>query len=137
MRTEIASTQRPAADLLRNVLYIDGAVSGGVGILLLALASPLSDQFGLSVEFLRGVGLLLLPWAIVLVMMANRATIPRTGVQAIVGINMLWAGASFLVLAAGWVDPTGTGVAFVVAQALLVVGFADVQFFGLRRQRRT
>jgi hypothetical protein len=35
----------------------------------------------------------------------------------------------------GWVDPTGIGQAFVVFQALVVAGFAEMQYLALRRSR--
>jgi hypothetical protein len=48
-------------------------------------------------------------------------------------LNLVWAVASLVLLVTGLVDPSGLGIAFVVAQALIVAGFADVQFIGLRR----
>ena len=136
MQSEMATTQRPETSLLRKSLFVDGALSGVVGIMLLALASPLSEHLGLSVAFLRVAGLILLPWTVVLLMLAKRPTTPRAGIRAVIGVNLLWAAVSFLILAAGWVDPTGLGTAFVVSQALLVLGFVDAQLLGWRRQRR-
>ena len=57
---------------------------------------------------------------------------PRNAVRAVVAINLLWALDSVLLLAAGPVAPNGLGIAFVLAQALVVMGFAAMQWTALR-----
>ena len=47
--------------------------------------------------------------------------------------DAIWALDSFLLLASGRVEPTGAGYAFVIAQALVVLMYAEFQFVGLRR----
>ncbi|HYI14368.1 MAG TPA: hypothetical protein VEX37_03180, partial [Thermomicrobiales bacterium] len=96
-------------------------------------AGPLGDLLDLPVALLRVAGVFLLPYTAFVAYVATRAEIPRRGAWAIVGLNLLWAVASLLLLVTGWVDPSGLGIAFVVAQALIVAGFADVQYLGLRR----
>ncbi|MBA2451834.1 MAG: hypothetical protein H0V47_01580 [Chloroflexia bacterium] len=134
MRTSIStdSTSRPLS--LRQVLLADGVVSGVFGILLLTAAGPLSDPLGLSVAFLRWTGLMLAPFAAVVLYLATCEAIPRRGVSTIVGINVLWVLASLLLLLTGWIDQSGLGTAFIVAQAALVALFAELQFVGLRRR---
>lgn len=48
-------------------------------------------------------------------------------------VNLLWAIDSIALLFTGWIDPNGLGVAFVVAQAVVVFGFAELEYVGLRR----
>jgi hypothetical protein len=47
--------------------------------------------------------------------------------------NALWVVDSLLLLVSGWVSPTSAGYAFVIAQALVVLMYADFQIVGLRR----
>jgi hypothetical protein len=54
-------------------------------------------------------------------------------VQAIIALNVLWVAGSIGLLVSGWVAPTALGYAFVIAQAIVVGVFAELQFVGLRR----
>ncbi len=53
--------------------------------------------------------------------------------RAAVAINLLWAADSVLLLVVGRVAPTGLGIALVLAQALVVLGFAAMQWSALSR----
>ena len=119
--------------LLRRALQADFLVTGSAGVLLTLAAGPLGDLFDLPVALLRMTGFGLLPYTAFVVYVATRTEIPRRGAWAIVALNLVWAVASLVLLVSGWVDPSGIGMAFVVAQALIVVGFADIQYLGLRR----
>lgn len=121
--------------LLRLALLADAVASGGMGVLLAAAAEPLAQWFGLPVPLLREVGLLLIPYAILLVYLATRATTPRLPAQLIVAGNALWVMGSIALLMSGLVAPTALGTAFVIAQALIVAVLAELQLLGLKRQR--
>jgi hypothetical protein len=54
-------------------------------------------------------------------------------VWAVILCNAVWVADSLLLLMSGWVQPTALGTAFVLAQALLVGLFAELQALGLRR----
>ena len=78
-------------------------------------------------------GLALLPYAAFVAWIgARRGGAPRVAVRAVVAVNLLWALDSALLLAFGPVAPNGLGVAFVLAQALVVLGFAAMQWTALR-----
>ena len=47
--------------------------------------------------------------------------------------NAVWSADSLLLLVTGWVQPTAAGTAFVIAQAVAVAVYAELQFVGLRR----
>jgi hypothetical protein len=126
-----ASADRQA--LLRQLVLADGLVSGVTGVALALAAGPLNDLLGLPTMLLRVAGLSLLPYAAALLYLGTRTTISRSGAWAVVGLNLIWAAASMLLLLTGWVDPTGVGIAFVLGQALIVVAVADVQYLALRR----
>lgn len=119
--------------LLRWALLADAAASGVMGLLMLLGAGPLGTLLHLPAALLSGAGLVLLPYAALVAWLGSRASLTRPAVWAVIGINAIWAADSLLLLASGWVQPNGLGQAFVVAQALAVALFAELQFLGLRR----
>ena len=128
-------TESMSTPLLRRALVLDGAASGGMAALLVLGASPLSEAFGLPVGFLRGVGLLLVPWVALLVWAVTRPRLARGVGVAIVTANLAWVAASAWILWGGLVSPTTLGTWFVVTQAVAVAVFADLQWLGLRPAR--
>jgi hypothetical protein len=118
---------------LRRALLVDAAISGATGLLLIFGAEALQPLLGLPVALARAAGLVLLPFAALLVVLARREPTPRAGVWAVVEINVAWVAASLLLVLSGQVALTGLGAAFVVVQAVAVAGFALLQVAGLRR----
>jgi hypothetical protein len=111
--------------LLRPALLLDAAVTGVNGIAYLAAAGPLEDLLGLPAAWLRGAGAVLLAFA-VLVALAGRN--PGAGpVRAIVAVNALWAIGSVVLAIAGWGSPETAGTVWILLQALVVAGFAELQ----------
>lgn len=133
MNTMAARATTTQTSLLRRALLADVVVTGGAGLLLALAASPLSDLFDLPAVLLRIAGVGLLPYTAVVYYVASRERIAHRAVRAVIGLNLLWAIASLLLLVTGWVDPSVLGIAFIVTQALIVAAFADVQYLGLRR----
>ena len=119
--------------LLRRALVADALASGVCGLVLAAAARPLSELLGLPAGLLRGAGLALLPFAALLAWLGSRAALPQAAVWAVVAVNALWVVESVVLLMSGWVQPTGLGVAFVLAQAALVGLLAELEVGGLRR----
>ena len=125
-------SNRPST-FLRCVLFADAAISGVSGLLMALGAGQLSALLGLPEPVLRYAGLALLPWAALVAWLALRDAPPRVAVGAVILGNLLWAADCVVILLAGWVEPTGLGLAFVLAQALTVALLAELQYFGLRR----
>ena len=67
----------------------------------------------------------------------TREAISRPAVKAIIALNVLWVVGSIGLLTSGYVAPTVLGYAFVIAQAIVVGVFAELQFIGLRRAQAT
>ena len=134
MITAILRTNTEQPSLLRRALLADVVVTGSAGLLLALAAGPLGDLFDLPVPLLRSAGVFLLPYTAFVAYVATRAGIPRPGAMAIIGLILTWTVASLLLLVTGWVDPSGVGIAFVVAQAAAVSVFAGLQYAGLRRE---
>jgi hypothetical protein len=119
--------------LLRNALAFDAAACAATGLLLAFGAAQLSQPLGFPAGFLRGAGLLLLPCAALLAWFSGREMLPRLVVHAVIGINLLWIADSVAILLAGWFQPSGLGIAFVLAQAAAVAVITWFEFAGLKR----
>lgn len=119
-------------NLLRYALIGDAAASGATGLLMLAGAGFLASLLGLPEQLLRVAGVILLPFAAMVAYLATRAEPGAGSVWAVILINVAWVAASAFVLFGGIVSPTPLGYAFIAAQAIVVLAFADFQFFGLR-----
>jgi hypothetical protein len=118
---------------LRTALRLDALASGGVGALLLGLAGVLEEPLGLPVVLSAVVGAGLLGWAGLVGWISIGAS-EALAKEVVIG-NLVYVGASVALASAGWVDLTGLGVAFVLAQAGAVVGLTGLQVLALRGER--
>ena len=118
---------------LRQVLFVDAAVSGAAGLLMAAGAPFLSPLLGFPEALLFWAGFALLPFVAMLIVVARRGEASRLVLVDIIAINALWVAASLGLLVSGAVSPTMFGYAFVIAQALAVALLAELQFVGFRR----
>jgi hypothetical protein len=118
---------------LRRILLADAATSAATGVLLLADAGLLAELLALPADLLRFSGIVLLPFAALVALLATREHLPRRAVWAVIAANALWALGSVLLLVSGWIEPAALGIAFVLAQALVVALFAEAEYVGLRR----
>ncbi|MBX9402827.1 hypothetical protein K4L06_16070 [Lysobacter sp. BMK333-48F3] len=131
----IAAPVRPAS-LLRRALAADAVVSGAAGALQLAAAGPLSALLALDAGLLRGSGLFLLLWTAFLVWVLGRKSVGAGLAWTVIGLNLAWAAGSVALWLQGAVAPNALGLSYLLAQAAAVAVFAELQFFGLRRQQR-
>jgi hypothetical protein len=118
---------------LRRVLLADALVSGATGLLMALGGGLLSNLLDLPQALLRYAGLFLLPYALFVGYLGTRVYPARPAVWAVIGANLLWTLDSLLMLLLGWVQPNLLGYGFVIAQAVVVGLFAELQFVGLRR----
>lgn len=119
--------------LLRRALLADAATCAATGLLLACAAAMLSGPLGLPASLLRGAGLFLLPFAVLVWAVGSRVRPPHAAVWTVIAINAAWVMGSLLLPVPGWVRPTALGHAFIVAQALAVAALAGVQWLGVRR----
>lgn len=133
MSTTLASSHLAPSPLLRSALLIDAVASGGIGLLLIAGATPLSGFLGLPQPLLLGAGIVCCGWAAVTGWLSRRAALQPGIIWLVIALNAVWVIESALLLLSGWVSPTATGHAFVIALGLLVAGFAEAQYLGLKR----
>ena len=122
---------------LHRLLRVDGLASGATALLLLSAASLLAPLLALPAELLRTGGVVLVPFVAWVLALSRRAEISRGAMAAVVAINFAWVAASAWVAFGGAWQPSALGVAFVSAQALAVLAFAELGWMGLRATRPT
>jgi hypothetical protein len=118
---------------VRRMLVADAAISGATGLLMLLGGGFLEALLGVPSALLQYAGASLLPFAVAVAWLARRDDISRAGVWAVIAANALWAIDSVGLLFTGWIEPTALGYTFIVFQALVVAGFAELQYVGLKR----
>jgi hypothetical protein len=118
---------------LRQALLADAVTTALCGSLMLLGANPLSGMLGLPEALLRVGGAALVPFAVLVAYLSLRPNLSRLAVWGIVLVNVLWAADSILLLLSGGVTPNAAGYVFVLAQAAVVLLYAELQFIGLRR----
>lgn len=122
--------------LLQRVLLADAIATGATALKLVLAADFLQPLLALPSSLLRGAGLFLVPFVLMVAILSSRRLVPRGAVAAVVAINAAWVVASlWLVLAGPW-QPNAFGVAFVLLQAAVVAAFAALGWIGLRRAIR-
>ena len=126
-------TPNPRDAFLRRVLLLDAATSGLSAIALLAGAEALAPILGLPKSLLLGAGAVVVPFTALVLWVATREALPRAGAWIVIGLNVLWAADSVLLLFTDWVSPAALGTAFVLAQAAAVAVLAELEFVGLKR----
>ncbi|MEO3888826.1 hypothetical protein [Nonomuraea sp. B5E05] len=125
---------------LRLVLTADAVVTGGNGLVYLAAAVPLGALLGPDAALLRGIGAFLLVYGAAVGLLAGRGlrrTISPAATRAVIALNIGWTLGSIAAVVTGALDLTTAGAVWVIAQALLVAVFAELQIVGLRRTRTT
>src|SRR5688572_16543764 len=115
--------------MLKFALKLDGVASFVLGLLTLLIR----PEVGIPVGWQIGLGSFCLVYGLGVFFLGTRANPDRRIVLLVIIGNLVWAADSILTAELGWFPLTGTGVALVLAQGLAVLGFAVLQFIGLRR----
>ena len=122
-----------ASSLLRRVLIVDALTSGAMGLAMIAFAGLFADLLQLPLDLISEAGIVLLPFAAFVGFVASRREPARLAVWTIIALNVVWVVDSIVLLFTGWVAPNALGHAFVIAQAAVVLVFADFEYMGLKR----
>ena len=120
---------------LSRVLLLDAASCLACAALQLGAPSILPALTGLPAVLLLESGIFLLLYGAALVWLARRTPIPALAVRLLVAGNLGWALACVALMIGPWVQPSAWGQAYLALQAATVVVMAELQWFGLRRQR--
>jgi hypothetical protein len=118
--------------LLRFAMRADATLCAGAGLLIAMAADPLSRLSGLSSTYEWIAGASLATYGVALYALAGVRAVRRVGV-AIVVANVLCAAALVTVVIAGVLPLTDAGGAAMLATAAATLGFAYVQYLGVRR----
>lgn len=124
---------RDAHAFLRTVLLADAGLSGVAGLVTALAAGPLAALLGIPAPLLVAAGLILVAYAAGVALLARRPSIPRAALRAVIGINLLWGVECIALPMLGWIEPTGLGWAFLLAQTAFVLVVADLLWLGGRR----
>ena len=118
--------------LLRFALKLDAVVSGLAGLGLVVAPGILGREFGVPAAALVVTGVVFVGWGIALWLLVSRRAVTRRLAWTVITANAVWTVAS-VALAFGWTALTAAGTAVVLAQAVAVFAFADLEYVGLRR----
>jgi hypothetical protein len=130
-----ASSVFASPHFLRNVLRVDALSCIACGALQVAFPAAMARLLNLPEALVAYTGEFLLVYAAVVAFVSTRRPITRAVVWVLVAGNLGWAALCVLLLASGRVQPTALGMAYVVVQAVTVAVLAELQFFGLLRER--
>jgi hypothetical protein len=123
---------RATTGFLKTVLRLDALATGAIGALFVAGSQILDEPLGTPVALTRALGVFLLAWAAFVWFVSTRPTAGLT--KLVIGVNLFWAVDS-VVYAFAEDRLTALGVGFTLAQAAAVVGFAALQYAGIRQAR--
>ena len=128
------SRRRGGSDdsLLRFAMRADATLCAGTGLLVAMAADPLSRLSGLSAASEWVAGAVLVLYGAALYALAAAPGIRKVGV-GIIAANVVFAGLVIAVLVAGLLPLTGAGVAMMLATTAATLGFAYLQYLGVRR----
>lgn len=118
---------------LRKVLLADAVVSGAAGLAMIGGADFTHGPLGLPSPLLFWAGVALVPFVTMLALIVRAGKAPSALIAGIIVTNFAWVAGSLFVAFGPAFAPTLLGQAFVVAQAAIVVVFAELQIIGLRR----
>ncbi|MDT0328432.1 hypothetical protein [Nocardiopsis lambiniae] len=133
MTSRTASAGIDTVRPLRLVLGVDAAACLASGALLTVASPWLTDLLGLPLALSVTAGILLLVFGAWLASMAGGRGPTRPGVRTVIAVNAVWVVASLALAAGLLIDPTGLGVAFLVAQAVAVAVLTVLEAVALRR----
>lgn len=116
---------------LSRVLMADALVSGAAGVVMIIGAPLLAPLLNLPAALLQIAGFSLIPWFLALIALARQARVSRAAIMTVIAVNLAWVIGSIAVLFV--FQPSTFGYAFVIAQAVAVGVFAELQIIALKR----
>jgi hypothetical protein len=117
---------------LRRALTADAAISGATGAVMIVAADALAGLLDVPATLLRYAGISLIPFVAYVLYLSRRPSLTPRSVWLVIALNIAWVIASGLLLLSGQINPNAFGYAFVIAQAIAVAAFAEMQYVGLR-----
>jgi hypothetical protein len=122
-----------SASTLRRVLWLDAASGLGMGLSHLVLSEPLSGWTGIPAAWLQVAALVVLGAASLAAWLATRVEPPAGGVKLLAAGNFAWVAASLWLAFGAGLSLTPLGLGWVLAQAVMVLVMAELEWAGARR----
>jgi len=119
-------------NLLRQALLLDAAASGSMGLVMAAAPGLVGGLLGLPTSFVLAIGVFFVVFALSLLALRSYP-VPILVWLVILG-NAAWAVASIAILFTDLIEPNTIGIVVIVAQAVAVAIFAELELIGQRRQ---
>ncbi|MCM2386915.1 hypothetical protein [Streptomyces albipurpureus] len=127
--TGIARTSEPQR-MLRRFLLLDAVVTGVNGLVYAVAPGTVARLTGVDDGVLLGLGVFLLVFTMGVGALGAQRNPSGFSVKLLIEANALWAALSLLSPLL-WFDPTLAGSVWIVLQALVVGGFAALQWAAL------
>jgi hypothetical protein len=124
--------RRGSESLLRFAMRADATLCAAAGLLVAFLADPLSRVSGLTATSEWIAGAALVSYGAALYALAGAPGVRRIGIGVVIG-NVVFAAAAVFVVVAGVLPLTEAGVVMTLATAAATLGFAELQYLGVRR----
>jgi hypothetical protein len=116
---------------LKTLITVDALTCTAMGVVLLFASAPISAITHIPQALLHWAGLSLLPIAAFMAITAA-ASAPRWAVNLVILGNLLWAIASIILPAGGFIIPNPAGWFFLIGQAALVVLLSKLELDAAR-----
>jgi hypothetical protein len=127
---------RPFADstdsLLRFAMRLDATLTGLAGLFIAVGADPISSRTGLSSIAEYGLGAFFVFYGVVVFAFAAAPDLRRAGIGVVIA-NIIFTVAAVIVVAAGALPLTETGVAATLASGVYTAVIGYLQYLGVRR----
>ena len=128
---------RDEARLLRRALQANATFSGLSGLLIVIFDQRLVGLLTSVEHHLWPLGVMLLCFSGLLAWMATRETVDSGWVNLVIAADLGWV-LGTLILLAGWREfLSAAGLWIIVAVALVVLTLAELQWFGLKKLKKT
>lgn len=118
---------------LQTILKFDSATCALMGALLVSASGLVAGVTAIPANLLFWAGLLLLPVAAFMAVLAGTVLVPSLGTYLVIGGNLLWIVASLALPVAGVISPNVFGWILVLGQAVVVAGFVWAEWTAAQR----
>lgn len=119
--------------LLRQALLLDALASGAMGLVMTAASGLIAGLLDLPAPFVLYVGVFLIAFAAFLLVLRRQQRPSPALVWLVIIGNAGWVIASIALLLTDLIAPNTLGIVVIVAQALAVAVFTELELVGQRR----
>ena len=120
--------------LLRFAMRADAVLTGLVGIAGVPLAGWLAEISGTTKAFEYSMSAFFIAYGVVVLALAQLPSVRKPGI-AVITANLLYTVAAVVLVLAGWMPLTTTGIVLTLATGVYTLVFAELQYQGVRRMK--